>query len=291
MSLADTLVTVLYQEELGGGYFLLGVEDARVADAHLPGQFVMIETAVATRVVPDPLLRRPFSVQRAISHQGRRGYEILYRVVGSGTRGMSHLRPGDQVRALGPLGKAFSSPLPGESLFLVGGGVGIPPLVSLADSLDRSEIVPYQVILGVRGGQDAVCFEGFRQKRRGPVHLCTDDGSIGFRGNVVARLLSLWEETGGPPANARVRACGPMPMLNALGQACEARKVPCEVSVETLMGCGLGACMACVLRARDAELRPEMSPYDRWLLACLKGPVFDSREVVLRAGFHPGEGA
>ncbi|MCK6530523.1 dihydroorotate dehydrogenase electron transfer subunit [Myxococcota bacterium] len=281
----DPLVEVLYNRDLGGGYFALGLLDPVLSREARPGQFVMIEVASGRRVVPEPLLRRPFSVQRSVETPRGAGYQVLYRVVGAGTTLMSRLREGDQVHALGPLGRPFTPADPGGVSFLVGGGVGIPPLVALADTLDRGPVPPrYEVFLGVRSAADAPCFDGFVEARAGGVHIRTDDGSLGQRGTAVQALVERWDRDGGPPAGARVYSCGPMGMLRAVARACEGRGVPCEISVETLMGCGLGACMGCVIRARDAGTRPDLSPYDRWLLACVRGPVFDSRDVDLDAG-------
>lgn len=281
----DALVEVAFNRDLGAGYFLLGLLDAHVAATFRAGQFAMVEVAGGPRRVPEPLLRRPFSVQRRFDGPGGPGCEVLYKVVGVGTARMAVLRPGDRIRVLGPLGRPFGPVEPGEAAVLVGGGVGIPPLVALADELDAAGH-DYHAILGVRGAADGPCFSGFRGPRRGRVEFCADDGSVGRRGTVLDALVARWDAEGGPAAGTRVYACGPKRMLDAVAAACESRGVVCQISVETLMGCGMGACMACVIRARAADAGAGVSPYDRWLLTCLKGPVFDSREVVVAGEAH-----
>jgi dihydroorotate dehydrogenase electron transfer subunit len=245
---------------------------------------------VGVGVELSPVLRRPFSVQRVEGDT----YDILYRDVGVGTRLMTRLLPGQEVSTLGPLGNSFTMPQPDERAVLLGGGVGIPPMVALADGLEAAGHRDWEAFLGVRSTKDAGCFVGFDERYgRGTiyaeqVHRATMDGSVGFAGHVVAAWLDRWEGQGlGPEGACRLYACGPMIMLRAVAEAAAERGIPCEVSVETMMGCGMGACMSCVIEssdARDPKKRASMSPYDRWLLACRKGPVFDAAAVVLEDG-------
>jgi len=278
--------TVVENRDLGHGVWLLRLRDADLAADCVAGCFVMVGVGVSL----SPVLRRPFSVQRV---QGDI-YDILYRDVGLGTGLMTQLVAGEDVPVLGPLGNSFTMPQPGERAVLLGGGVGIPPMVALADSLEAAGHREWEAFLGVAGEADSGCFVGF-DERYGPetiyaerVHRATMDGSIGFQGHVVAAWLDRWEAQNLAPAGpSRLYACGPMVMLRAVAQAAQERGIPCEVSVETMMGCGMGACMSCVIEsseARDPARRSTMSPYDRWLLACRKGPVFDSTAIVLEDG-------
>jgi len=277
---------VVENRDLGHGVWLLRLRDAELAADCVAGCFVMIGVGVSL----SPMLRRPFSVQRV---QGDI-YDILYRDVGVGTRLMTELVVDQNVPVLGPLGNSFTMPEPGERAVLLGGGVGIPPMVALADRLEATGHRDWEAFLGVGSSKDSGCFVGF-DERYGTetvyaerVHRATMDGSIGFLGHVVAAWLDRWEEQSeGPPGTARLYACGPMVMLRAVAEAAAERALPCEVSVETMMGCGMGACMSCVIEssdARDPAKRAAMSPYDRWLLACRKGPVFDARAIVLEDG-------
>lgn len=278
--------TVVENRDLGHGVWLLRLRGAEIGQDVRPGCFVMLSCG------PDlaPVLRRPFSVQRVAGDV----YDILYRDVGVGTHLMTGMTEGQRVGVLGPMGNSFTMPEPGERAILLGGGVGIPPMVALADALEAAGHEDWEAYLGVRSSRDEGCFVGFDERygsespASGRVHRATMDGSIGFEGHVVAAWLDRWEKLGlGPSGPSRVYACGPMVMLRAVAQACAERGLPCEVSVETMMGCGMGACMSCVIEssdARDPEKLAAMSPYDRWLLACRKGPVFPATAVVLEEG-------
>jgi dihydroorotate dehydrogenase electron transfer subunit len=159
-------------------------------------------------------------------------------------------------------------------------------MVALADALEASGHGRWQAYLGVAGAADAGCLVGFDERWPGDgrVTTATMDGSIGFAGHVVAAWLDRWEARGQRPEGpARVYACGPMVMLRAVQAAAEERGLPCEVSVETLMGCGMGACTGCAIENRRYEAGSS-SPYDRWRLACKDGPVFEAGSVVLSGG-------
>lgn len=281
-----SISTVVENRDLGHGVWLLRLRDGELTADCAPGCFVMVGVGVEL----SPVLRRPFSVQRVSGDV----YDILYRDVGLGTGLMTQLLVGQEVPVLGPLGNSFTLPEPGEKAVLLGGGVGIPPMVALADRLEALGHRDWEAYLGVGSSKDSGCFVGF-DERYGlstvyseQVHRATMDGSIGFRGHVVAAWTDRWDRFGhAPDGPVRVYACGPMVMLRAVAQVAADRGIPCEVSVETMMGCGMGACMSCVIEssdARDPEKRAAMSPYDRWLLACRKGPVFEASAVVLEEG-------
>jgi dihydroorotate dehydrogenase electron transfer subunit len=237
------------------------------------------------QVGPDwaPTLRRPFSIQRCDGDV----YDVLYRVVGAGTALMAAMRPGQEVRVLGPMGNRFTPPAADERAILLGGGVGIPPMVALAYDLIARGHRDFEVYVGVSSAKDQGCWVGFRDQLGDPrVTRATMDGSIGYAGHVVGAWLDRRQREGAP-GRSRVYACGPMVMLRAVEAAAAELGVPAEVSVETMMGCGMGACMSCVIENKDAldpEKRAAMSPYDRWLLACRKGPVFPTGTVVLDDG-------
>jgi len=286
----ETVATVVENREMGSGVWLLRLRDAGVCSDHQPGRFVMLGTGAAVENGPPaPLLRRPFSIQRVDEDV----FEVLYRVVGVGTRCMTDLRADDRVPVLGPLGNSFTVPSPGERAVLLGGGVGIPPMVALADHLSANGHSEWRAYLGVSSVADKGCFVGFEERYAsdlsgGRVLRATMDGSLGFEGNVVQAWLRDREQ-GVPEGGERVYACGPMPMLRAIARTCAELDVPAEVSVETMMGCGVGICMGCVIENKTYadgtdEQRACMSPYDRWLMACTKGPVFGAQAVVLDDG-------
>lgn len=279
----ETVATVVENRDLGSGVHLLRLRSPEVCAEQEPGRFVMLGTGEeVTHGPPAPMLRRPFSIQRV--HEDV--FEVLYRVVGVGTAAMATMQPGRDVPVLGPLGNAFCAPAPGERAVLLGGGVGIPPMVALADHLATTE-TPWQAYLGVSSGADAGCWVGFDERPQwgGQVARATMDGSVGFHGNVV----DAWLAERDPSVPERVYACGPMVMLRAVARVTAELAIPAQVSVETMMGCGVGICMGCVIENKrwadgDAEARADMSPYDRWLMACTKGPVFDAHGVVLDDG-------
>jgi len=276
---------VVENRDLGENIFLLRLRDPAMGGEMAPGRFVMLATAEGLA----PLARRPFSIQRVDGEC----YDILYKVVGEGTALMAQMQPGIEVRALGPLGNSFTLPTGDECAILLGGGVGIPPMVALADALEAGGHSNWQAFLGVGSARETGCFVGFDDRymvgdeRDGRVHPATMDGSLGFEGHVVAAWLDWRKRVEAASVPMRLYACGPMVMLRAVAAEASRLGLPCEVSVETMMGCGVGVCMACVIEnadARDPEKRAVMSPYDRWLLACCKGPVFDSAAVVLDDG-------
>ncbi len=276
--MADVACTVVENRDLGSGVWLLRMRGAEVVAGMGAGRFVMITTGTGL----SPLLRRPFSIQRTDGDV----FDVLYRVVGEGTALMARMVEGQTVTVLGPFGNTFATPAPDETAVLLGGGVGIPPMVALADALEAAGHTRWEAYLGVRSTADAGCFVGFDERWAGDerVRYATMDGSLGFEGHVVAAWLDR-----GVHGPTRVYACGPMVMLRAVADEAARRGLPAQVSVETMMGCGMGACMSCVIENRayregDAAARAQMSPYDRWLLACRKGPVFDAQRVVLEEG-------
>jgi dihydroorotate dehydrogenase electron transfer subunit len=239
----------------------IGYADAR------PGQFVMVR-------IPDgltPLLRRPFSIHRSRRlSASQAALEILYRVVGKGTRRLAGCRPGDRLDVLGPLGRGFSAPPPSGPLFLAAGGMGVAPMVFLADRLclDENRRRDIRVFLGGRTAEELLCRDRFEELGL-PVVLTTDDGSDGDQCLVTHPIEEQIRLT--PPA--MIYACGPPGMLSCIVGFADTYGIRVEVSIETLMACGLGACLACaVADRRDPQ---------RYRHACLHGPVFDSREILL----------
>jgi dihydroorotate dehydrogenase electron transfer subunit len=247
---------------------LLTFECAGVARAWRPGGFVHLRTGDAST-----LLRRPFSVARV------RGDEVvlLYRIVGGGTRWMRGLRAGDSIDVLGPLGRCFELRTEARRTLLVGGGLGIAPLLGLAEALAAAGYrAPVEALLGVRSAGDVF----------GPAltdgldgldwRLATDDGSEGFHGHAVQLLEHRLEElaaAGTPASDLAVVAAGPEPMLEAAARACLPRGVDLQVSMEAHMACGVGACRACgIVPWRD---RSRVNGR-----VCKEGPVFDAREIL-----------
>jgi dihydroorotate dehydrogenase electron transfer subunit len=225
------------------------------------GQFVMLGLPGG-----EPLLRRPFSIHRLVERRGRAaGIELLYKIVGPATRRLAELAPGRTVSLLGPLGRGFRVPEGCRRIVLAAGGVGVAPLLFLADRLtaDPPRGLALQLFLGGRSREDLLCAAEF--ERIGvPVKITTDDGSCGERCRVTDPLEAAVVRE--PPD--LILACGPPGMLACTAGIARRRGVPCQVSVETMMACGMGACLGCAVTPAG---RP-----DRYLHACIDGPVFDA---------------
>ena len=228
-----------------------------IASSILPGQFLNVRVAESL----DPLLRRPFSIYRTDGET----CEILYQVVGKGTGVLCERRAGELLDLVGPLGTPFRLDAPDyQTALLVAGGLGVAPLPITTDHLTRL-------------GKGIATFLGGRTRsllvrdHLLNVRVATDDGSEGFHGTVVDLLRDTldWEEFPSP----RIFACGPIPMLRALGELASARGIPCEVSLEGPMACGIGICQGC-----PVELRGETK---RYALMCKEGPVFDMETIIL----------
>jgi dihydroorotate dehydrogenase electron transfer subunit len=263
--------TVTRSEESAPGVGLLAFESPEIASCYRPGTFVHLVTGDGTTI-----LRRPFSIARV------RGADVvlLYRIIGTGTAWMRARRPGDSVDAMGPLGRGFELRTRAGRTLLVGGGLGIAPLLGLAEALlAAGPRGPIEALLGVRSSGDVfgpALTEGIDQLGW---RMSTDDGSAGFRGNVVelleARLAELLAD-GARPDDLAIYAAGPEPMLAAAARVCLSRGLDLQVSMEAHMGCGVGACRACGIVAWRDRSRINGR-------VCREGPVFDAAEVLWEA--------
>lgn len=246
--------TVLSNNKLTEGIYDITLKCTQLAPLARAGQFI--------EIYPDNginLLSRPISICEA----GADTLRIVFQVVGKGTDLFSRLKAGDGVRILGTCGNGYTLN-PGSAL-LVGGGIGVPPLLETAKRLIAAGS-RVTVVLGFRSG----CFLSEEFERLGAeVHIATDDGSVGFKGNVVdlIKAKNLAADT--------VYSCGPGIMLKFLAMHCKAQNMPLQVSMEERMACGIGACVGCVVKIKD-EASAEGWTYKK---VCKDGPVFDSEEV------------
>jgi dihydroorotate dehydrogenase electron transfer subunit len=249
--------------------YRLRLECPDLAAAFLPGQFLMLRLPGTT----DPLLGRPFALYDTVPDGAGRpaAVDVVYLVVGKMTGLMAGLRPGDAVEAWGPLGNGFLDTDPVDHVALVAGGIGQTPFLAQARALlggrgyggrpARRTASRVSLYYGVRTAALAAGVEDFRAAGA-EVRLASDDGGVGFRG-FVTQLL----EQDGPPQV--LMGCGPEPMLRALADLARRWRVPCQVSLETPMSCGVGVCFSCVTRLRQG---------DGWdyRRVCVEGPVFDA---------------
>jgi dihydroorotate dehydrogenase electron transfer subunit len=247
-------VRVVRNERVAEGVGLLVLHAPRIAGSVRPGQFVHLRIAVGV----DSLLRRPFSVHGA---EGE-AIEILYQVLGRGTHALSQRAAGEWMDAIGPLGRGWSVPEGTAHALLVAGGLGAAPLGMLAERLS-AEGVAVSVAQGAPTAERLVSRDRFERSSR-RCEVATDDGSAGVRGFVTAVSARLLAED----RPDIVYVCGPEAMARAVAAQAAAAGVPCQVSLERLMACGIGACLSCVVTTRTGRKR-----------ACIDGPVFDAEEV------------
>ncbi len=230
-----------------------------------PGQFVGLYPGSAAR-----LLMRPISICTAIKPDRLR---LVFRAGGPGTKELAGLRPGETVDVLGPLGNGYDvEMLAGGRVLLLGGGIGIPPMLGLARSLTAAD-AEVTAVLGYRNGE--LFLKDDFERAAAHVLIACEDGSTGVRGNVLDALRVAQEETAHEvPADA-ICACGPLPMLRAVRRYAAERKLPCFISLEERMACGVGACLGCVVRTRAVDGHSHV----RNARICTEGPVFAAEDV------------
>ena len=260
---------VVSQKKIAEDIFDLRIRTSAAKDAR-PGQFLMVFTGDESR-----LLGRPISICEADAKKGE--LRLVYRQMGAGTRALAALAEGGCVELLGPLGNGFPvKDFQDRRVLLIGGGIGIPPLVGAARQLSRPAFT-----VGYRS--ESYLLEDL--ERIGEVLAATEDGSLGTRGNVIDALLALEAEPKAGGAGWLTRglcpevifACGPMPMLRAVAAYAKERAIPCFVSLEERMACGVGACLGCVTKTKKTDGHSHVKN----ARVCKEGPVFDSREVAL----------
>jgi dihydroorotate dehydrogenase electron transfer subunit len=248
------------------GHYVLRFEALHLAQTALPGHFVTIACGTGPQ-----LLRRPFSVFEADPNTGI--CSILFSVYGSTTKAMSLLEPGEFLDIIGPLGGRVFTPSANPEVHhvLVGGGYGVPPLALLSRRILQNN--PHASVTLITGARTQNLLVGTDGLAEAGVQLapCTDDGSCGFHGLVTGVLQTLLDAG----RLCHVYTCGPTPMMKAVGLLCEQISVPCQVSLEVFMPCGVGICMGCAVPKRGTD----GTPTGTYARGCTDGPVFETREV------------
>lgn len=259
-------VSILWNRETGARLYRMGIEAPAMAAGSSPGCFVMVRVPGGD----GPLLRRPFSVHGLIGdRENPAGLEILYRVVGPGTARLADCAGGGALDVLGPLGRGFHMAGPSDRVVIVGGGMGVAPLVFLARTLvsRRGNAGHVTAFIGAGCEAEVIGAGAFRELGIDPV-VTTDDGSCGLH-CLVTGPLEEYLDRRRPDV---VYACGPTDMLRCVARLAAARGIRCQISVETMMACGMGACLGCALESADSGV---------YLHACTDGPVFDAVRVRL----------
>jgi dihydroorotate dehydrogenase electron transfer subunit len=273
--LVDVDAAVLENRRLSEHYSVLVLHAPPIAAAAQPGQFVMLKPSRGT----DPLLRRPFSVFEIVrdADGAKTGISILNKRAGVGTQLLYDAEPGTTIGCLGPLGRPFEAVEPPAEAWLVAGGVGLAPFVTLAMRL-RDLGTRATLFYGARSAGELYYVDEFEALGVQTV-LATEDGSRGAAGRVTAPLARALEAAG-PDRNIKLFVCGPTPMMRATARLAAEHRRRCDVSLEQVMGCGLGGCYSCVVLTHD----PGRSPH--FVRSCIEGPVFDATRLVWDALTH-----
>ena len=247
-------IKILQNSRIEEGVYdmLLQAEDM-VAVAK-PGQFISLYCNDGGRLLP-----RPISICEI--DRERQSIRLVYRVLGKGTKEFAELKSGDVIDGIGPLGNGFT--LEGKKALIIGGGIGIPPLLELAKQLKCEK----SIVLGYRD----VRFLDKDFESYGNVYISTEDGSAGTKGNVIDAIKA------NDIRADIIYACGPTPMLKGIKEYAEANKIKAQLSLEERMACGIGACLACVCQSTDVDGHS----YVNNKRVCKEGPVFYADEITL----------
>ena len=248
---------VISQEMLTEGIFSMWLR-TEAAQTAVPGQFISMYTNDGTKLLP-----RPISICEIDKEEG--ALRVVYRVTGenTGTKQFSEAKAGDVIPVIGPLGNGFPlEKAEGKRAFLMGGGIGVPPILELSKQLNCEK----QIVMGYR---DANTFLKEQFDANGSVYISTEDGSVGTKGNVMDAIRE-----NGLSADI-IYACGPTPMLRAIKNYAEENGIECYISLEEKMACGIGACLACVCKSKEKDHHTNVNNKR----ICKDGPVFLSTEV------------
>ena len=279
----DVPAAVISNVRLTSEYNVLALAAPAVAQHAAPGQFVMVKTALGL----DPLLRRPFSIFEIHRDSAGTptGLSLLNKRVGVGTSLLYNAQPGDRIDCLGPLGRPFEPVDPPSEAWMVAGGVGLAPFATLAESL-AARGTTMRLFYGGRSAAD-LFYESFFSDLGATLVITTEDGSRGERGRVTVPLeRALGERAASQPVTLYV--CGPTPMMSAVADLGARHSRPTFVSLEPVMGCGMGGCYSCVVRVSKSP-GPGGPGGTHLVRSCIEGPVFDASTVqwdTLSGGHH-----
>lgn len=248
------LARVDKNEKIGNGVFLLWFNATRISDSIKPGQFLNIKVNESFF----PLLRRPFSV----CDVNGQSVAIMFNVAGEGTRILSEKKEGDYIDVLGPLGNGFSLQFPETDAVFIAGGLGAAPFPYLQKKLNNKQVT---ALVGGRSSGDILTY-GLSN-----VYTATEDGSSGFKGNVIQLFDSLSSSFSG--RKLRIFTCGPNRMIRALKQYIAEKSIIAEASVESAMACGFGICQGCPIEHSESP--------DVYKLICKDGPVFNLKDITI----------
>jgi len=255
----DLILAVEENIKINSTTAVLAFKSDKIAPLIKPGQFVNIKVNSSLA----PLLRRPLSVHRVENDR----FEVMVKVVGSGTELLYNAQPGTSIQVLGPLGNSFNYRRGDfDTAILVSGGVGVAPMTILDEHLRQTGKDVFNYV-GGRSSADIIA------RKLSNLRIATDDGSQGFKGTVLALLENDFAQFS--EKQVRIFSCGPNKMLEALANFSIEKNIPCDVSLESVMGCGIGICYGCPVHVKN-----EQDEQVKHKLLCQHGPVLDAKEVV-----------
>lgn len=249
------LAVITEQKEIATDIYSMWLQTEQIAAEAVPGQFLSVYSNDGSRMLP-----RPISICEVDKEQGR--LRLVYRIAGKGTAEFSGCQAGDTLEIVGPLGNGFPLDKGYEKVFLIGGGIGVPPMVELSRQLPGEK----QIVVGYRNQE---LFLKEELEENGVIYVATEDGSVGTKGNVLDAIRE-----NGLQADA-IFACGPTPMLRALKAYAAETGMDCYLSLEERMACGVGACLACVCKSMDVDAHTHVKNKR----ICKDGPVFAAEEI------------
>ncbi|MCI8558591.1 MAG: dihydroorotate dehydrogenase electron transfer subunit [Lachnospiraceae bacterium] len=256
MKYRETAV-ITEQQKIATDIYSMWLQTERIAGEAVPGQFLSVYSRDESRMLP-----RPISICQVDQRRGR--IRLVYRIAGKGTKEFSGYGTGDTLEIVGPLGNGFPLDKGYEKVLLIGGGIGIPPMVELSERLSGEKLI----VVGYRNSE---LFLKEELERNGELYLASEDGSVGTKGNVLDAIH------GKKLSGQAIFACGPTPMLRALKTYAAEQGIDCYLSLEERMACGVGACLACVCHSMDIDAHTHVKNKR----ICKDGPVFAAGEIEL----------
>lgn len=247
-------VEIMESIKIAEDIYSMWIKDKEIAEISKPGQFVSLYSNNGSRLLP-----RPISICEI--DKKRSALRLVYRIAGAGTEEFSHLRAKDTIEVMGPIGNGFT--LEGKKAILIGGGIGIPPMLELAKQLTCEK----QIVLGYRD----ITFLEKEFEAYGDVYLSTEDGSAGTKGNVIDAIKANHLEAD------ILFACGPTPMLRGIKEYAAEHGIKAQLSLEERMACGVGACLGCVCKSKEKDHHTNVNNKR----VCKDGPVFYADEIEL----------
>lgn len=248
------ILKLIDNQKLNKDSFILELSGREKLPEIFPGQFAEVKVEGS----PDTFLRRPFSVHDI--NYGENTIKFLIQIAGKGTEALSKLQTGDMINVIYPLGNSFSLPESNQRILLIGGGCGVAPLLFMAKFLKEKGFT-FDILLGFRNNERIIEYDEYMELGR--VFLTTEDGSRGEKGFATDHSAL------GSNRYDKIYCCGPLPMMKAVASYASDRKIECEVSLETLMGCGIGACLCCTVSTVRGNL-----------CTCTDGPVFNIKDLI-----------